>query len=355
MNVPGSPSSTRPAPGRTGVGIRAIGGAIPERVVTNADLERTLETTDEWITRHLGIVTRHWSAPDQTTSDLGAAALQDAVDRAGVPLDSVDLVICGTYTPDHMIPAAAVAIMRKAGLNDVPGFDVNSGGCPGGSFALDVGAKYLLSGGYRRVAVVLADTTTKLLDPEDRNCGVIFGDGAACYLLEPTAPGTGVGPVLMRSDPTSYDTAYVKREKRTWPDGTPKVTAFGENYTYMHGRSVRNFALDNVPGFVHELMEREGKTVEDIDLIVFHQANYHLIGTLMEKLGLPRERTVTNVERLGNTSGAGVPLALRDAVDAGRVNPGDTVVLVSFGAGMSYGGTVIRWAGDADYAAAAAH
>lgn len=341
-NIASAPSS--------GVGIKAIGGYIPERVVTNADLEQRLQTTDEWITQHLGIVTRHYSAPDEWTSDLGAAALLDACERAGVSPDSLDLVICGTYTPDHMIPAAAVGLMRKAGVNGVPGFDVNSGGCPGGVFALDVGAKYVQSGQYRRVAVVLADTTTKVFDPEDRNVGVIFGDAAACYLLEPTAPGTGVAPALLRSDPTTYDTAFVVKEARTWPDGSPKQSAFGDNFTYMHGRSVRNFALDNVPGFVQELMESHGMTVEDIDLVVFHQANYHLIHLLMDKIGLPRDRTVTNVERLGNTSGAGVPLALREAVDQGRVKPGDVVALVSFGAGMSHGGTVIRWAGDGDFA-----
>ncbi|HEY5834408.1 3-oxoacyl-ACP synthase III family protein [Streptomyces sp.] len=332
-----------------GVGIRAIGGHVPEQVVTNADLEKRLDTTDEWITRHIGVVTRRHSAPGEWTSDLGAAALLDACDRAGISPHSLDLVICGTYTPDHMIPAAAVGIMRKAGVNGVPGFDVNSGGCPGGVFALDVGTKFVQSGHYRRVAVVLADTTTKLFDPEDRNCGVIFGDGAACYLLERSAPQTGVTSALLRSDPATYETAYVQRDPRTYADGSPKKSFFGDNFTYMHGRSVRDFALDNVPGFVHELMESHAMTVEDIDLIVFHQANYHLIHLLTEKVGLPPEKTVTNVERLGNTSGAGVPLALRDAVDQGRVKPGDVVVLVSFGAGMSHGGTVIRWAGEDDF------
>lgn len=176
--------STDSAP--SGVGIRAIGGYLPERVVTNADLERTLDTTDAWIREFIGVRTRRWSAPDEWTSDLGAAAVLDACRRAGVAPDSIDLVICGTYTPDHHIPAAAVATMCKLGIQDVPGFDVNSGGCPGSTFALDVGAKYVALGAYRRVAVVLADVNTKIFDPEDRTVGVIFGDRAACYLLEPT-------------------------------------------------------------------------------------------------------------------------------------------------------------------------
>lgn len=351
--TPPTGSTTGPAAGAPpGVGIRAIGGRLPERVVTNADLEEIYDTTDEWIVRHIGVRTRRWSAPDEWTCDLGAAALLDACARAGVPADSVDLVVCGTYTPDHMLPAAAVGVMRKAGIQGVPGFDVNSGGCPGGTFALDVGAKFVASGAYRRVAVVLADTTTKVFDPEDRNVGVIFGDGAACYLLEPCAPGTGVGPALLRSDPSSYETAFVPREARFWPDGSPKRSAFGDNFTYMHGRKVRDFALDHMPAFVVELAEANGLAVDDLDLIVFHQANYRLIQTLMEKLGLPWERTVTNVEKYGNTSGAGVPLALRDAVDSGRLKRGDLVMLASFGAGMSHGGTVIRWNGEDDFAAA---
>jgi 3-oxoacyl-[acyl-carrier-protein] synthase III len=233
---------------RTGywVGIKAIGVRIPEQLVTNADLEQRLDTTDEWITRNIGIQTRHWSAPDEQTSDLGAAALLDACQQAGVSPDSIDLVICGTYTPDHMIPAAAVAIMRKAGLAEVPGFDVNSGGCPGGVFALDVGAKFIASGQYRRVAVVLADVTTKLFDPEDRTVGVIFGDAGGCYLLEPTKPGVGIGPATLYSDPTTYETALVKRERRSWPDGSPKQSAYGDNFCYMHGRSVRDYALDRI-------------------------------------------------------------------------------------------------------------
>lgn len=335
-----------------GVGIRAIGGHLPERVVTNAELEQTLDTTDAWIREFIGVKTRRWSGPDEWTSDLGAAALLDACRRAGVSPDTVDLVICGTYTPDHHIPAAAVAIMGKLGIRDVPGFDVNSGGCPGGTFALDVGAKYVASGAYRRVAVVLADVNTKIFDPEDRTVGVIFGDGAACYLLEPTAPGTGVGTALLRSDPSAYTTAYVKREKRTWPDGSPKQSAFGDNFAHMHGRGVRDFALDNIPGFVEELVKTHHLALEDIDLIVFHQANYHLIHLLMEKLGLPADRTMTNVQDYGNTSGAGVPLVLREAMDSGRITAGSNVVLVSFGAGMSYGGTVIRWASDEDFRAA---
>jgi 3-oxoacyl-[acyl-carrier-protein] synthase-3 len=336
--------------GRNGVGIRAIGGYLPKRVVTNAELEQNLDTTEEWILKFIGVHTRRWSAPDEWTSDLGAAALKDTCERAGVRPESIDLVICGTYTPDRMIPAVAVAIMGKAGIQGVPGFDVNSGGCPGGAFALDVGAKFVASGAYRRVAVVLADVNTKVFDREDRTVGVIFGDGAACYLLEPTTNReVGIGSALLRSDPREYLTAYMDREKRYWPDGSLKESAFGSNFAKMNGRAVADFALRVMPSFVEELLKADGLAVDDVDLIVFHQANYHLIHKLMDLIGLPADRTVTNVERFGNTSGAGLPLALRDAVDAGRLSRGDVVVLTSFGAGMSHGGVVLRWAGADDF------
>lgn len=332
-----------------GVGIRAVGRALPDRVVTNAELEQRFDTTDQWIRDNIGVRTRRVSAPNEGSGDLGARALLDACEQAGVSVDSVDLVICGTYTPDHMIPANALSIMRRVGLTSATGFDVNSGGCPGGVFALDVGAKYVASGEYRRVAVVLADVNTKTFDPTDRTVGVIFGDGAACYLLEPTAPGTGIGRTVLRSDPSRYHIAYVSRQPRVAADGTPIKSYFGDNFAVMIGREVRDFALEIMPAFVAELVDKEGFRPDDIDLYLLHQANLHIIHAIMERLGQPVSKTVTNVERNGNTSGAGLALAMRDAIDAGRLNPGDRVVLAAFGAGMNYGGMIIRWCGPDDF------
>lgn len=332
-----------------GVGIRAIGCRVPDRVVSNAELEQLFDTTDEWISKFIGVKERRWAAPDEWTSDLGAAALLDACEQAGVSPDSLDLVICGTYTADDMIPAAAVSIMRKVGIEGVPGFDVNSGGCGGGVFALDVGAKFVKSGDYHRVAVVLADVNSKLFDPEDRTVGVIFGDGAACYLLEPTTPGTGVGSAQLASFPSAYYTAYAGREERTYADGSPKRSAFGDRFAVMNGRPVKDFAMEHIPPLVQQLVKSAGITMDDIDLILFHQANYHLIHDLLEEVGLPAERTFTTVQKYGNTSGSGIALALREAADAGRVKPGDTVVLVSFGSGMSTGATIVHWPAQDDY------
>jgi 3-oxoacyl-[acyl-carrier-protein] synthase-3 len=335
----------------TGIGIRAVGGHLPARVLTNAELEQLVPTRDSWIRDNIGVEQRRVAAADEWSSDLGVAALRDACAAAGVDVGTIDLVICGTFTPDHMLPATALAILRKLGLTGVPGFDVNSGGCPGGVYALDVGAKYVASGDYRRVAVVVADVTTKTFDwAGDRSATVIFGDGAACYLLEPIrTPGRGLGRTILRADPSRYFTAYISREPRVDRGGQPTRSAFGDNFATLNGREVREFAYATVPDFTRELVKQAALDLGDVDLFVFHQANKHIIHGIMDRLGLPVQKTVTNVELCGNTSGAGLALALRDAVNAYRVAPGDLVALVTFGSGMAYGGTLIRWCGPDDF------
>jgi 3-oxoacyl-[acyl-carrier-protein] synthase III len=335
-----------------GAGIRAIGQYVPDTVVTNADLERRLDTSDAWIREHIGIRTRHVSAPQEWSSDLGAAALTDACAQAGIRPDSIDLVICGTYTPDHMAPNTAVAIMRRLGLTAVPGIDVNSGGCPTSISALDIGATYVSAGAYRRVAVVMADVSTKLFDPTDRTVGVIFGDAAACYLLEPVDAGMGVGRAVLRSDPSRYRTAWVSRESRVDEAGQRIRSGFGDNFIVMVGREIHEFVLGAIPNFLREVVSKEGVTLDEVDFYAIHQANWHLVHGVLDDLGQPHEKTLTNVERIGNTAGASVPLILRQALDTGRLHAGDLVLATAFGAGLNYGAVLIRWCGPEDFIAA---
>ncbi|MEV8535739.1 ketoacyl-ACP synthase III [Streptomyces sp. NPDC051211] len=331
------------------MGIRAIGSYLPEKVLANADLEEILLTRDDWIRENIGVETRRVAADDEWTSDLGARALEDACARAGITPADVDLVICGTYTPDNMAPPTAMLIIEKAGATGATGFDVNSGACPGSVFALDVGAKYVATGAFRRVAVVMADVSTKTLDWKDVGPAVIFGDGAACYLLEPCAPGAGIQGTLLRSDPSRYGAVWVAREERRFRDGRPRRSAFGDNFAQLSGAAVRSFAVGEVPGFIGELLDREGLTTSDVDLFALHQANLHIVHGIMDGLGVPRDRTVTNVQRYGNTSGASVPLVLREALDTGRLAPGDLVVLAAFGSGLSLGTMLVRWCGEEDF------
>lgn len=331
------------------VGIRAIGKYIPSRVVTNEELENRLPTTSEWIQQHIGIETRRVAEVHEWSSDLGARALADACREADLEVRDVSLVICGTYTPDQMLPDTASAIMAKAGIHGVPGFDINSGGCPGAVFALDVGTKYAASGEYPRVAVVLTDVTSKTFDPEDRTVGVIFGDAAACYLLEPTARCRGIGNALLRSDPSHYWSAHVAREQRFDAHGERKSSGFGDQFLTMRGRDIREFVLRTIPEFIREFLCKASLSADDVDFFALHQANRHLVHGVLEALGQPLTKTLTNIERIGNTSGASVPLVLSEAAESGQLKPGDLALLAAFGAGLNYGATLVRWCEAEDF------
>ncbi|MFH8728212.1 3-oxoacyl-ACP synthase III family protein [Streptomyces termitum] len=325
----------------TGVGIRSVGVCLPEHEVTNARLVERFDTSDAWMRERLGITGRRVAGPGEHTSDLGLGAFEDACKRAGVEPSDIDLLICCTFTPDHMVPAVAALILRKAQIRGVPGFDVNAGGCAGGLFALDVGHKYLRSGQYERVAVVVADTVAQLNDPDDRTQHAIFGDGAACYLLERCEGSPGIGPTLLGTDPERYYTAYIERVAE---EGRPNRFS-GANVTRMDARGVKDFALTVVPGFVDDVLAAAGTTLDAVDLIVTHQANPVLVRELVRHLGQPEEKTVVVADRYGNTSGSSVVIALAEAERTGRLSPGDRVLLLGFGAGMSYGGTVVHWCG----------
>ncbi|MFI5974655.1 3-oxoacyl-ACP synthase III family protein [Streptomyces sp. NPDC051452] len=330
------------------VGIRSVGRFVPDVEISNEQVVERFDTSDEWIRAKLGIHARRVARPGQLTSDLAVGALRDACVRARIAPETIDLLICCTGTPDHMLPAMAAAVLRKAELFDIRGFDVNAGGCAGGVFALDVGVKYLRSGEYQRVAVVIADTVAQCLDPEDRTGHAIFGDGAGCYLLEACRDGRGVGPTLMRTKPELYYTAFTERQDP--PGGVPNRFS-GANYMRMDGGGVRDFALDVIPDFAEQVVKAAGTTLDDVDLIISHQANPTLLRRLVRELGQPESKTVVVADRLGNTSGSSVILALWEALESNRLHPGDEVLLVSFGSGMSYGGTVLRWCGPEDFGA----
>ncbi|MET9384012.1 ketoacyl-ACP synthase III [Streptomyces sp. NPDC002928] len=327
------------------VGIRSIGVCVPENEVTNAHLVERFDTTDAWMRERLGIFSRRIAGSDEFTSDLALGALEDACKRAGVEPAGIDLLICCTSTPDHMIPAVAALILRKAQIQGVPGFDVNAGGCAGGLFALDVGHKYMQSGQYDRVAVVVADTVAQLNDPDDRTQHAIFGDGAACYLLERCSDSPGIGRTLLGTDPARYYTAFVERL-----ESEGQLNRFsGPNVTRMDGKGVKDFALSVVPDFVDEVVEQAGVGLDDVRLIVTHQANPGLVRQLIGLLGQPSDKAVIVADKYGNTSGSSVVIALAEAERTGRLKPGDAVLLLGFGAGMSYGGTVVHWCGSENF------
>lgn len=331
------------------VGIRTIGRCLPDRVVGNDEIASRLPTSSAWIEKKLGVRTRHISAPDEWSSDLGARALLDACGHIGLDPQALDLIICGTYTPDNMLPHTAAAIMARLGIDGTPGFDINSGGCPGAVFALDIGTKYVHSGEYTRVAVVLTDVSSKLFDPEDRTVGAIFGDGAACYLLEPTLGEPGIGSATLRTQSSGYWSACAERGPRVDARGERKTSGFGDNFMVMKGKDVWNFVAATIPDFMTEVLTKAGMTADEVDFFALHQANINLVYLVMDALGQPMSKTHTNVERLGNTAGASVPLVLREAADSGQLKPGDLAMLTAFGGGLNFGASLIRWCGPDDF------
>ncbi|EPH05593.1 3-oxoacyl-[acyl-carrier-protein] synthase III [Propionibacterium sp. oral taxon 192 str. F0372] len=329
-------------------GIVAIGRYVPPTVLTNAELETMVDTTDAWIQSRIGVQERHIAAPEQLSSDLAVLALSDACRRAGIDPSEIDLVISGSNTPDHPSPQTACMILRKAGLDNCVGFDVRAGGCAGSIFALDVGAQYITSGRYHTVAVVLAEVNSKITNWNDRSTCVILGDGAACYILRPCRDGSGIVHTTLGNEPSGYFAAYVPNGGRAQPV-TPSNYHDGRQYFVMDGHAVWDFAHQDLPAVVRKVARDSGVGLDQADVFITHQANRRIIHDLMELIGQPRDKAFVNIERLGNTSSASVPLALCEAIDIGRIHPGSMVFCIGFGAGLSYGVSVMRWCAPEDF------
>jgi 3-oxoacyl-[acyl-carrier-protein] synthase III len=330
------------------VGIAGMGAYVPERIMTNHDLEQIVDTTDEWITTRIGIKERRMAAPGELASDMGAKALIDACERSGIALDEIDLVICGCNTPDYLSPQTAALVLQKAGINGPVAIDVRAAGCPAGVFALDVAAQYVATGRYRTVAVVNAEVNSSVLNWKDRGTCVIMGDAAACYLLRPCKPDKGLLNTILCNNPDGYFVGYLPAGGSAMPS-TPETIENGKQYFHMDGRGIWNFATVEVPKLIERLAQETGYSLDDVDLYISHQANLRIIESIMGTIGQPFEKTFTNIEKYGNTSSASVPLAIKEALDAGRLKPGDLLFIFAFGAGLSYGASAIRWCAPEDF------
>jgi 3-oxoacyl-[acyl-carrier-protein] synthase III len=312
----------------TTAGIFGIGAALPERVVTNADLEQRLDTTDEWIVRRTGIRERRHLAPDEPLADLAARACLLALDDAGRSGAEVDQVIVSTFTPDRITPGLAPEVARIIGAPQASAVDVNAA-CAGFLYALDQAAALVESGRASTVLVCGAEALSRVTDHDDRSTAVIFGDGAGAVVV---AGGEdlelGIGGFVLGADGEQADLLYAERDA---------------GVLRMEGREVYRHAVRRMVGASREALERAGCTVDDIDLFVAHQANIRIIETAASELGLPREKVAVNVDRTANTSSASIPLALARAEEEGLLAPGATVALAAFGAGFVWGAGVISW------------
>lgn len=314
--------------------VTGTGTYLPEQVLSNADIEQRIDTSDEWIFSRTGIRSRHVAADDETTSDLALHAAQRALEAAGRHANDVDLIIVATCTPEIIFPSCAALLQRKLGVTQGAAFDVNAV-CSGFLYALSVADKFVASGQARCALVVGSEVFSRLLDWSDRRTCVLFGDGAGAVLLEPHAEH-GILSTHLHADGRQAD---ILRADGYVSDGQLHDHAF----LHMDGRAVFKFAVTALESVCHEALAANGLSGRDIDWLVPHQANIRIILATAQKLGLPPERVVTTVKRHGNTSAASVPLALDSAVRDGRIQPKDTVLLEAVGGGMTWGAAVLRW------------
>lgn len=333
------PDSPREGPRRAA--ITGVATYVPERVVTNADLTRTLDTSDEWIVTRTGIRERRLGAPGETSSTMGAEAVRRLMAARGLEPDGVDVLIVATVTPDMLFPATACLIQDALGMTRVWGFDL-SAACSGFLYALTTGAQFIASGVHRRVIVVGADLMSSIIDPTDRTTAVLFGDGAGAVLLEEAEPGFGVLDFHHIVDGSGREDLLMPAGGSLKPASAETVAA-REHFLRQNGRTVFKFAVSQMAESVEHLLQRNRLTPADITVVIPHQANQRILDATADRLGLPRERMASVIARYGNTTAATLPLALDDVVRAGRLARGDLVVFVAVGAGFTVGATLVRW------------
>ncbi len=324
------------------VAIKSLATFVPPRLLTNADLEKMVDTTDEWILQRTGIRQRHIVDPGVATSDLATEASREAIARAGLTPDDIDVIVVGTVTPDMLFPSTACLVQHKLGAGHAWGFDL-SAACSAFTYALTVGTQLVASGGAKHALVIGADVMSSIIDYTDRATCVLFGDGAGAVVLGPSSdPNFGIldydhmidgggGPALCMPAGGSKQPA------------THKTVDERLHYVKQEGQTVFKFAVRNTGEICERLLKKHNLTGEDVDLFVSHQANKRIIMSAAERIGMPAEKVVINIDKYGNTTAATIPLALDDAVKDGRLKKGDLVLLTSVGAGFTVGSVLVRW------------
>ena len=314
---------------------------MPPRVMTNEDWAGLVETSDEWITTKTGIKERRIAGPETCTSDLAVLACQQAIEEAGLSPDEIDMLILATSSPDVPLSSTAGITQHKLGCTKSAAFDINAV-CAGWVHALDIGSRYAGTPGYDNVLVVGAEVYSRILNWEDRGTCVLFGDGAGAAVLSEVDEGMGVLGSWMMSDGSGSGVIEIPAGGVRTPIPSSGF-AEGDQYFQMDGRAVWRFAIEAFPQAVRGVLDRIGRDLSEVDLIIPHQANLRIVEAGMENLGLPMEKTFTNLERYGNTAGASVPIALREAVDRGVLSRGDLVVTAAFGGGLAWGANAFVW------------
>lgn len=323
------------------VGITATGECFPERIVTNHDLAAMVDTSDEWISSRTGIKNRRWVDPGTATSDLGAKALQMALERRGISADELDAIIVATVTPDMSFPCTAALIQHKIGAKRAFGYDLNAA-CSGFLFALTTAAGLVASGAVKRVGVVGADVMSSIIDKTDRTTAVLFGDGAGAVIVEAVAEGFGILDYEHHLDGVGAPFLCMPAGGSLNPPSHATVDA-KEHYIRQQGAEVYKNAVRDMAEVSRLIMVRNGYQPSDIACFVPHQANIRIMEAAAKRMELPLEKMAVNITEYANTTGGTIPTALHQSAVAGKIKRGDLVVLSAFGAGFTWGGTLIRW------------
>ena len=317
--------------------IAGIGSYLPEKALSNKDLEEIMDTSDEWIRERTGIKRRHIAADNETTGSMALEAAKRAIEDAGASPDEIDLIILGTATPDKVFPSTACIVQRRLGIKGCPAFDVHAA-CSGFLFGFDLANRYIQTGGARKALVIGSETLSRIMNWEDRGTAVLFGDGAGAVVLE-VSDEPGVMSTHIHADGEYEELLHVRQGVSIGYD----ITRKGEAYIEMQGNAVFRRAVATFDKIARETIEDLDGHIDDIDWFVPHQANMRIIQAAAKKLGLPMERVIATVDEHANTSGASIPLALDLAVKDGRIKRGDTLLFAAFGAGFTWGSAMLKY------------
>lgn len=320
--------------------IVGLGAYVPTQILSNHDLEKMVDTSDAWITERTGIKARHIVAPEEATSDLALHASLKALAQSGIPGSAIDMIVVATSTPDHILPPTACRLQEAIGAEKAGAFDVQAT-CSGFIYALDLGAQFIETKRAKNVLVVGADVMSRITNWKDRTTCILFGDGAGAAVLTSSTDGTGVQHTQLRSDGTLFEQLWVPAGGVREPASQAAIDA-GRTGIYMEGRKIFKHAVTRMEEVILETLDEAGLTITDVDWLIPHQANYRILTATAKQLGLPEEKVVINVDRYGNTSAATIPIAWEEALADGRIQPGQTLVLVAFGGGLTWAASVIR-------------
>jgi 3-oxoacyl-[acyl-carrier-protein] synthase III len=322
--------------------ISALGTYLPPRLLTNTDLEKMVNTSNEWILERVGIRERHIADKGVAASDLAVAAVKNLLESHPFDLQEVDLIVVGTVTPDMMYPSTACLVQHKLGIENTWGFDV-SAGCSGFLYALNTGAKFVESGRYKKVLVIGSDVNSSMTDYTDRAVCIIFGDGAGAVLLEPSENGDGVIDHVAQIEGIGGQFLFMPGGGSLNPASHQTVDQ-KMHYIHQDGKSVFKYAVKKMAEMTERILEKNELSGEDVDCFIAHQANKRIITATADRLGMPIDKVVINIDRYGNTTAGTIPIAMRTALEEGKLKKGDLLLIAAVGAGFTSGATLLRWA-----------